>query len=338
MIPNQWYAILPSTKVKSGQIVGVRRLNLELAVFRSKTGKLGCVVDQCTHRGAALRLGKVKDDCIQCPFHGLRFDPQGKCRLIPANGKASRADLSRYNLRHYPVRENHGIIYLWYGDPEQASPDLPFFDREIDESFSYSEIEDHWNAHYSRCIENQLDVVHLPFVHHNTIGRGNKTLVHGPKVVWEKGILTTSANNEADHGQLPRSPEDSVIKETYLSFRFPNLWLNHISDQMKVMIYFAPVDDENTVLYIRFYCKLANARPLNSMIACLGKFGNRMVERQDRRVVITQKPKASSLKSREKLLQGDGPIIKYRKIREELNQAGSPDQSQRTESGAAEIR
>jgi hypothetical protein len=25
-------------------------------------------------------------------------------------------------------------------------------------------------------IENQLDVAHLPFVHHNTIGRGNRTL------------------------------------------------------------------------------------------------------------------------------------------------------------------
>ena len=50
----------------------------------------------------------------------------------------------------------------------------------------------------------------------------------------------------------------------------------------------------------------------------LRKFGNRIIERQDKRVVITQKPKASAYKSHEKLLSGDGPIIQYRRIREEL--------------------
>ncbi|MGI6096449.1 MAG: Rieske 2Fe-2S domain-containing protein [Lachnospiraceae bacterium] len=318
MITNQWYAILPSKKVKSNQIVGVKRLNLDLALFRNSKGELGCVVDQCTHRGAALSLGKVKGDCVQCPFHGLEFNKTGQCNFIPANGKASAADISRYNVRHYPVRELNGIIYLWYGDEEKITEDLPFFDKEINSSYVFSEVEDHWNSHYSRCIENQLDVVHLPFVHNNTIGRGNKTLVNGPKVVWENDILTTSANNELDHGQKPSSPEECVIKDTHLCFRFPNVWMNHISDKIKVIIYFAPVDDENTVLYIRFYCRLTSFKPLNSLIAYIGKFGNKTVERQDKRVVITQKPKASALRSGEKLVPGDGPIIMYRKIREEL--------------------
>ena len=317
MIPNQWYAILPSKKVRPGQIVGLKRMNLDLALFRDSKGEIGCVVDQCTHRGAALSLGKVKEDCIQCPFHGLEFNKSGQCMFIPANGKASTADISRYNVRPYPVREQNGIIYLWYGQDEKVTDDLPFFDEEVDASFSFSEVEDHWNSHYSRCIENQLDVVHLPFVHKSTIGRGNKTLVNGPKVVWGDGILTTSANNEVDLGQKPRSPEECDIKDTHLSFLFPNVWMNYISEKIKVIIYFAPVDDENTVLYIRFYCRLTPFKPVNSVIAYFGKIANTMVERQDRRIVITQKPKASALKSSEKLVPGDGPIILYRKIREE---------------------
>lgn len=318
MIKNQWYAILPSKKVKADRIVAVKRMNLELALFRNSKGELGCVVDQCTHRGAALSLGKVKDDCIQCPFHGLEFNKNGQCNFIPANGKSSVADISRYNVKHYTVREENGIIYLWYGDEEKITDNLPFFDKEIDSTFVFSELEDHWNSHYSRCIENQLDVVHLPFVHNSTIGRGNKTLVNGPKVVWEEGILTTSANNERDEGQKPRSPGECVIKDTHLSFMFPNVWMNHISEKIKVIIYFAPVDEENTILYIRFYCRLSGFKPLNSLIAYIGKFANKVVERQDKRVVITQKPKASALKSGEKLVPGDGPIIMYRKIREEL--------------------
>lgn len=321
MINNQWYAILPAKEVKVGQVVGVKRLNLDLVLFRNRRGELGCAVDQCSHRGAALSLGKLKDDCLQCPFHGLEFDTSGKCRLIPANGISSTADLSRYNVKQYPVRERDGIIYLWYGEEDQITGELPFFSEYIDSSYAYSEVEDHWNAHYSRCIENQLDVVHLPFVHHNTIGRGNKTLVNGPKVLFENGMLITSANNEKDHGQTPKSAKESEIRNTFLAFRYPNIWMNHISGKIKVLIYFAPVDDENTILYIRFYCKLSSIDLVNRFIAYIGKFGNLTVERQDKRVVITQRPKASSYRSGEKLVPGDGPIIQYRKLREELKSA-----------------
>ena len=45
---------------------------------------------------------------------------------------------------------------------------------------------------------------------------------------------------------------------------------------------------------------------------------NRVIERQDKRVVITQKPKASAYKSGEKLLVGDGPVIEYRRRRDAL--------------------
>lgn len=318
MIKNLWYAILPSKKVKAHQVVGVKRLNLDLALFRNSEGDICCVVDQCTHRGAALSRGKVKGDCIQCPFHGLEFDKNGKCTFIPANGKASTADISRYNVTHYPVKEANGIIYLWYGEPEKASGDLPFFYHDVDSTYVFSEIEDRWNSHYSRCIENQLDVVHLPFVHYNTIGRGNKTLINGPKVIFENGVLTTSANNAVDVGQTPKPASDCIIKDTHLCFTYPNLWMNHITSKIKVIIYFAPVDDENTVLYIRFYCKATGIKLLNRLIAFFGKFANRAIERQDKRVVITQKPKASSYKSGEKLLAGDGPIIIYRKYRDEL--------------------
>ena len=179
---------------------------------------------------------------------------------------------------------------------EKATPDLPFFEDEIDKDFVFSEIEDHWNAHYSRCVENQLDVVHVPFVHHNTIGRGNKTLVNGPKTIVENNTIKISANNELDQGQKPKSSDECVLKSTFLVFKFPNIWINHISTKIKALIYFAPIDDENTMLYIRFYCKVSSVKTINRFAAFWGKYGNRIIEKQDKRVVITQKPKASELK------------------------------------------
>jgi len=48
------------------------------------------------------------------------------------------------------------------------------------------------------------------------------------------------------------------------------------------------------------------------------KRGNLAIAHQDRRVVITQEPKKSSLKSEEQLIKGDLPIVYYRRHRQEL--------------------
>lgn len=321
MIKNKWYGILPSKQVKRGDVVGLKRFGLNLVLFRSDDGKLSCLTDVCSHRGASLSQGKIRNNCIKCPFHGLEFDTDGSCKLVPALGEKSEENLSRFNVKSYETFEKFGIIFVFYGDDlEKSKENLPFeiLGKYIDDSFVYSEIQDHWNTHYSRAIENQLDVVHLPFVHHNTIGRGNKTLVNGPKVINEEELIITSANNEVDKGQKPKSNDQAIIKDTNLNFIFPNVWVNRVSDKIKIVIFFAPVDDENTILFIRFYNKITGLRAVNKIISFFGKFGNKVVERQDKRVVINQVPKRSSLKMNEHLVPGDMPIIQYRKIRENL--------------------
>lgn len=46
----------------------------------------------------------------------------------------------------------------------------------------------------------------------------------------------------------PLPAADCVMKPTFLVFRYPNIWLNHISDSVKAMIYFAPVDASSILL------------------------------------------------------------------------------------------
>lgn len=318
MINNQWYAVMSSHKVKKGKVVGARRFGENMVFFRTENGELGCVTSLCAHRGASLAKGCVKDGHIQCPFHGIEYAPDGSCVRIPSEGKASTGDYSRFKLRHWPVREIGDIIFAWYGDKApDREPD--YFDIITDPSYTYDHTEDKWGVQYSRVIENQLDVSHLPFVHRTTIGRGGKTLCNGPKVVWrEDGALQTSANNEVDTGQTPLSVNDSVIKDTNLNFKFPNMWLNHVSDKIQILAFFIPVDDEHSIIALRFYNKITGKKPVDKAIAWLGSRANKVVERQDKRIVITQLPKATGLSIGENLVQADRPIIEYRKRRSEL--------------------
>jgi phenylpropionate dioxygenase-like ring-hydroxylating dioxygenase large terminal subunit len=62
---------------------------------------------------------------------------------------------------------------------------------------------------------------------------------------------------------------------------------------------------------------------LRNLITRLSTPFNLIITHQDRRVVITQQPKASALQSGEQLFQADRPIVEYRKRRQELmEQAG----------------
>ena len=291
MIKNQWYAVLSSNSVKNGEVVGARRFGENLVFFRNESGQLSLVSSLCAHRGASLEKACVKEGNIRCPFHGIEYSSDGKCVHVPSEGRTSTLDFSRFNLKNYTVEEIGGIVFAWYGDSKPShGPD--YFDVITDPNYVYDHIEDLWNVHYSRVIENQLDVSHLAFVHRTTIGRGNKTLCNGPKVIWlDENTMQTSANNEVDSGQLPKSSEDSVIKTTNLTFKFPNMWLNHVTDKILILAFFVPVDEEHAIIALRFYNRITGMRPVDKAIAFLGSRANKIVERQDKRIVETQLPK-----------------------------------------------
>ena len=323
MIRNQWYTVLEGSEVRKGAPVGVTRMGEKLVFWRNKEGKVVCQRDRCVHRGVALSEGKVINGEIECPFHGFRYDSSGKCTLIPANTVGAEVP-DRFHVYTYPAREENGFIYIWWGDIQEGLPPIPFF-SDLGPEFSYGRIPDPWNAHYSRVIENQLDVVHLPFIHHNTIGRGGRTVVDGPVVKWlDENRMRLYVFNRPDDGMLPRKAEDLEVgnREFWLEFVFPNLWQNHISEDVRVVAAFAPVDEENTILYLRFYQKFMRIPLIRDVFNWLSMWFNLVIAHQDRRVVITQQPKPSRLRGGEQLIPGDSPIVAYRRRREELQEAG----------------
>lgn len=318
MIPNQWYAVLDSHEVPRDKPVGVVRMGEKLVFWRDSQGRPVCQRDQCAHRGAALSAGKVVGDCVECPFHGLQYDSTGRCQLIPANGRIAQVP-ERFEVHTYPTREAHSFVWLWWGEPRDDLPALPWFD-DLDDDFPHASFTDHWTVHYSRAIENQLDVAHLPFVHHNTIGRGGRTLIDGPVTALENDRLRVWVYNRKDDGTAPLKPLDIPEPDSpaLLHFHFPNLWQNRLAENMRVMLAFVPIDEENTRLYLRFYGRFLRVPVLDKLLCMLSNLGNRIILGQDKRVVLTQQPKRTELAMGEKLFQADRPIVAYRQRRNEL--------------------
>jgi phenylpropionate dioxygenase-like ring-hydroxylating dioxygenase large terminal subunit len=169
--------------------------------------------------------------------------------------------------------------------------------------------------------------VHVPFVHSNTIGRGIGTVVDGPGMLWvDDDMFFVYTFNRADDGTPPRKPSEVPVpdptKDFRLEFIFPNLWQNRISEQVRIVVAFVPVDDEHTILYLRFYQKFMQVPLLRDLVAWLSMPFNRIVAHQDRRLVETHQPQPSGLRIGEKMIQGDRPIVEYRRRRESLIEAG----------------
>ena len=319
MIKNQWYAVLSSSEVPSNGLLGVVRLGEKLAFWRDQTGKVACIIDQCCHRGASISAGKIVDGHAQCPFHGFEYDTKGSVKIIPANGRVEPVP-ERYRVQSYPTREVHGLIWIFWGDEKDCHSEPQFFD-EIKEGFFYSQFTDHWPMHYTRCIENQMDVVHVPFVHHNTIGRGGKTIVYGPKVEWKGAELTWYVKNVMDDGNIKAKSANEMGDTSdlfSLKMIMPNIWLNIISDKLRIFAAFAPIDHENTMIYLRFYQSFMPVWGIRHLVGFFGNISSRIILNQDKRVVVTQTPKISSMKMGENLIPGDRPIIEFRRRRDEL--------------------
>jgi len=316
MIKNMWYGILDSKEVKGSKPIGVTRINEKLVLWRNADGTVNCIADKCCHRGAALSKGWVKHDEVICPFHGFEYDSSGKVTLIPANGKAA-VITERYKVNAYKAVDQYGIIWIWTGNFNDETPEVPFF-KELRTGFTYGGFAEVWDVHYTRAIENQLDVVHLPFVHTDSIGKGNRTIVNGPVVEWENDLMTFYVDNTTDDGKTVAKKAQDIkdYKNLFsLQFQMPNLWQNRISDQVRIVAVFAPIDEDHTKIYLRFYQSFMKVPVLKELVNALSTPANKHIFHQDRRVVLSQIPVKSEFVMGENLIPGDAPILQFRKRR-----------------------
>jgi len=63
--PIQWYAVGWSKEVTKRPIRKAF-LGKDITLYRTEDGKIQAIHSFCTHRGAALSLGKVEGHCLVC--------------------------------------------------------------------------------------------------------------------------------------------------------------------------------------------------------------------------------------------------------------------------------
>jgi phenylpropionate dioxygenase-like ring-hydroxylating dioxygenase large terminal subunit len=175
---NAWYAAAWDHEV-GRNLLPKTILNRPIVFYRTAAGRPVALADACWHRLAPLSMGKLRGaDEIQCGYHGICFDPDGRATHMPAQETLNPSA----SVTSYPVVDRHRFVWVWTGDPALADPDLvPDMHWNQDPEWAGDGKTIVAKCDYRLVVDNLMDLTHEAFVHTTSIA--NEELNEAPFTV-----------------------------------------------------------------------------------------------------------------------------------------------------------
>lgn len=218
LLARFWHPIAYSSDI-GARPIAARLLDQRLVAYRAE-GKVVVANDVCIHRGAPLSGGKMVDDTLECPYHGLRFDGTGKCVAIPPAGPDAHIP-EKLRLATYPVAERYGVVWTCL-DPEPQAP-LPEWPAMQDSALQKVKLQPaEWNCSAFRHVENFNDVAHFSYIHAGTFGNVDKPEVPRYEVKrTEHGLERSSIVSQIDRDTFTGGGERAADMQYRYEYTLP---------------------------------------------------------------------------------------------------------------------
>lgn len=163
---NRWY-VAGWSKELTDKPIARTLLDEPVVLFRTQDGRAVALEDRCCHRNLPLSQGRVEGNTIACGYHGMVYEPGGRCIKVPGQDRVP----ANACVRSFPVVERDAIVWLWPGDPAKADitliPDYPIHGNPM-----WAHQTDHYviNGNHELINDNLIDLSHVGYVHGKTIG------------------------------------------------------------------------------------------------------------------------------------------------------------------------
>ncbi len=230
ILKNAWYAAAYSHEVGEAPLARTL-IEHKIVIWRDGNGEPGMIANRCPHRFASLSAGRMIDDAIECPYHGLRFNKLGECVYNPHS--KTKGPLRAANIRSWPVMERYGMIWFWPGDPDQADPALFPRIEFLEKPDEYGLVQGllHVAGHYELVVDNLLDLSHAAFLHPQFSG-GNYTaeellaatsqrLERRERSIVNHRLRRGLGPSSAHVGLFGMDPKTKVITDTTMTWHPP---------------------------------------------------------------------------------------------------------------------
>ncbi|MEH6415710.1 Rieske 2Fe-2S domain-containing protein [Pseudomonas sp. CGJS7] len=245
---SRWFAVLCSARLRAAP-VGVTVLDRPIVLARTKAGYAFALEDRCPHRHAPLSAGLATGEGIACPYHGWRFDPQGRLCAIP--GMPPECVLPKVRVRAAAVREHDGLIWLRLDGVDEG--DLPVMVLRNPAGSRRFLWQTEWRAHVVDAVENFLDPMHTHWIHPGLVRRGGvRDAVTACFESTEAGFNVLYRGQPQQSGLLyrlfesPRESERAIFDapgSAQIEYRYAN------GGVVRISLHFTPQSAECTAVF-----------------------------------------------------------------------------------------
>lgn len=294
-------------------------LGVPLVLWRDADGRIRALRDACVHRGTALSLGRVEAGEIVCPYHGWRFDVDGRCTRIPQLEDTARVP-PKARVDAFRAQELHGLVWVTLEEPRWDVPPIPEFSDprwKVVRTGPFA-----WHCDASRQLENFTDFGHFAFVHPGLLGDPSKPVVapyaveiDGPVVRYAYG-RPDQANTE-DFPVFTEAERKDAMRRTRYAIHLPFTLVEHIDwggdDGLVYLFASQPVDEAHCI----GYCLVARNYNLDQPDSVMQAF-EQTIFAQDQRFVESQRPSVVPFDAQAEMhLKFDAVAMHYRRATRE---------------------
>ncbi len=311
---NCWHPVAYTQDVPADAPFGTKLLDEHVVIWRTSDGSAHAMQDLCIHRGTALSLGWLADDCLVCPYHGWRYDETGACVLIPQTANPNIPAKAR--TVKYRCQERYGLIWVALEEPIYPLPEIPELENGLWKIVNTGPFE--WRSDASRQVENFTDFGHFPWVHPGLLGDVDRPVVPDHTVETRGHVLHyTVVRPEAPNSDdFPVFANEEVVqpeRRSRYELHLPYTIVLRLGwGGEKGMVYFfasQPISDNKC----RGFCIIGRNYDLDQPDSVLQEFENTIFN-QDRRIVESQRPEQVPFDLADELhLKFDAVAVSYRR-------------------------
>ncbi|MBM5784839.1 MAG: Rieske 2Fe-2S domain-containing protein [Cyanobacteria bacterium K_DeepCast_35m_m1_288] len=249
--------------------------------FERSSGAWRALADRCPHRLVPLSDGRLNPAGeLECPYHGWTFNGEGRCTAIPQASDGSSIG-ARSHCRSYATATGQGLLFVFSGDAAEASsqplPLVPLIEEQgwvVQDTFRDLPMD------ALTLLENVLDVSHVPFTHHATVGRRENA---GPVE-----LKLTSFGPEGFTGLWQEGPRRGKLGSQFTTYAAPSLMWHDLTAKafarILTVVYATPIRRGECRLFARFPFQFNSpwpARLLGLRPQWLQHLGNHVVLEDD---------------------------------------------------------
>lgn len=216
--------------------------------------------DKCPHRLAPLSEGRVnKSGHLECPYHGWAFSGEGTCEHIPQQSEGYKPS-TRACVVSLPTTVQQGLLFVYPGKAASAAHvPVPLIEPLEEDPEGWVILNTFRDLPYDALtlLENVLDASHIPYTHHNTVGKRENAAPLDLEVL--------ESGKQGFRGIWPEGPRKGKLGTQHTRFVAPSLMYHDLTSKQfgrtLTVVYAVPTRKGECRLFARFPFKFSSKLP-----------------------------------------------------------------------------